>query len=60
MKINFDKINRETGAGIFRKSALLHYIKNNLDYLETHNKNYTLEQMNKINILVSIFDNIEE
>ena len=60
MKINFNKINESTGIGVFRDSSLLVYIQHSLDYLETHNKNYTKKQYHLINELKTIFENIEE
>ena len=60
MKINFDEINKNTGLGIFRESTLLNYIKSNLEYLESHNKNYTNKQYNIIEELKTIFKSIKE
>ena len=59
MKINFNKINYETDKNFKNEIEIIEYIKIILDYLETHNKNYTVEQMKKINNLISIFNNIE-
>lgn len=60
MKINFNKINESTGLGIFRESTLILYIKSQLNYLESHNKNYTKKQYIIIEELKEIFKNIEE
>lgn len=59
MKINFNKINKLTQIGVFRDSSLLVYIQHSLDYLESHNKNYTKKQYHLINELKTIFENIE-
>ena len=60
MKVNFNEININTGLGIFRMSTLLNYIKSNLEYLESHNKNYTKKQYNLIEELKTIFKSIKE
>ena len=66
MKIDFEKIKRYTGidytseyATEYRDESLLDYIKNSIDYLSTHNKNYNNTQYNKIMELKEIFDCIE-
>lgn len=60
MKINYNKINSETGLGIFNKSELLHYASRLVDELEAHNKNYTQKQYRQITDLKAIIDNITE
>lgn len=60
MKINYDKINYETRAGLTRKEAVLHYAQRLIEYLESHNKNYTKAQYEFICELKSIIDSIEE
>lgn len=60
MKINYNKINAETGRGIFDKNELLHYVSRVIDELESHNKNYTKKQYNQINELKIIIDSITE
>lgn len=59
MKINFEKINELTKIGVFRDSSLLVYIQHTLDYLESHNKNYTKKQYHLISELKTIIENIE-
>lgn len=60
MKINFDKINKNTRLGIFNKAELLHYLMATAEFLESHNKNYNKTQYEKIWELKEIFKNIEE
>lgn len=59
MKINYNVINEITGAGLMRPAAVLHYMRSLLDWLYTHNKNYTKEQYYKIEELKIILDNLE-
>lgn len=60
MKINYNEINAATGAGLFRPAAVLHYMRGVIDYLYTHNKNYTNTQYYLIENLKAIIDNMEE
>lgn len=60
MKINYKKINDETGAGIFNKNELLHYVSGLVNDLYTHNKNYTKKQYENITDLKSVIDSIIE
>ena len=60
MKINFDKLNKSTGLGIFNKAELLHYLMSTAEFLESHNKNYNKAQYEKIWELKEIFKSIEE
>lgn len=59
MTINYNRINELTGAGIMRPAATLLYMRNLLDYLYKHNKNYTKQQYYKIEELKIIVDNME-
>ena len=59
MKIDLDKINKNTRLGFINEKAILNYIINVIDYLYTHNKNYTLYQYYKIEDLKSIFEGIK-
>jgi hypothetical protein len=59
MKINFDKINRNTGLGMFREPELILDIKGKLEYLQSHNKNYTKKQYEIIQELKTIFECID-
>ena len=60
MKINFNRVNSETGLGVFNKDELLHYVSRIVDDLYTHNKNYTKKQYRQITDLKAIIDNITE
>lgn len=60
MKINYNKINSETGLGILNENELLHYASRIADELYTHNKNYTKKQYRQITDLRTIIDNITE
>jgi hypothetical protein len=60
MKVNYNKINSETGLGVFSESELLHYVSRLVDELEAHNKNYTKKQYRQITDLKAIIDNITE
>ena len=60
MKINLNKINKETRLGLLTKNEVLHYVRGVIDYLYTHNKNYTKTQYFKIEDLKSIIDSITE
>ena len=60
MKVNFNKINVETGRGITNKNELLHYVSRVIDELYNHNKNYTKKQYQQIEELKIIIDNITE
>ena len=59
MKIDFEKMNEQTGIQIFDLSSLIIYIQHSLNYLESHNKNYTKKQYHLIEELKTIFSNIE-
>jgi hypothetical protein len=60
MKINFNKINESTRLGLMTKAEILHYVDSTINYLYTHNKNYTKEQYYRIEDLKHIIDNITE
>ena len=60
MKIDFNKINKNTRLGLLNKNEILHYISGVIDYLYTHNKNYTKTQYYKIQDLKNIIDGITE
>ena len=50
MKINYNEINRRTRLGLMNKNEILHYISGAIDYLYTHNKNYTKNNIIKLKI----------
>ena len=60
MKFDFNKINIETQLGLFRDTSVITYLQSTLEYLITHNKNYTKTQYNYLLDIKSIIDNIKE
>lgn len=60
MKVNINKINESTRLGLMNKAEVLHYVRAVIEYLYTHNKNYTKEQYYRIEDLKNIIDNINE
>lgn len=60
MKIDLNKINKNTRLGLLNKNEVLHYVSGVIDYLYTHNKNYTKNQYYKIEDLKRIIDCITE
>ena len=60
MKININEINKRTRLGLLNKKEVLHYVSGAIDYLYTHNKNYTNEQYYRIEDLKNIIDCIKE
>lgn len=60
MKINYDTLNRATGGGYFRPSAVLLSAQKQIDFLYTHNKNLTRKQWEAIAELKEIIDSIKE
>ena len=60
MKIDFDKINYNTNLGLLNKEAILHYMTRAIEFLESHNKNYTKKQYELICDLYEIITNIKE
>ena len=57
-KINYENILNDTGIKFDDIYSLLYFLQNNIDYLFTHNKNYTKTQYNKIIDLKEIINNI--
>lgn len=60
MKINYNEINQKTRLGLMNAAEILHYMSGAIDYLYTHNKNYTKTQYYKIEDLKNIIDSIKE
>lgn len=60
MKINYNEINKKTRLGLLNANEILHYMSDVIDYLYTHNKNYTKTQYYKIEDLKNIIDSITE
>lgn len=63
MKIDFEKIKKWTDIDFtqdtLKETCLFNYIKDSLEYLKTHNKNYNQKQYWAIMELADIFDCIE-
>ena len=57
-KIDYKSIFDNTGINFDDIYDVLYFLQNNIDYLFTHNKNYTTEQYKKIIDLKEIIDNI--
>lgn len=63
MKMNFEKLKNNTGLdfkGEHKKENLIFYMQSILYNLKTHNKNYTKEQEDRINLIYDIFECIEQ
>lgn len=60
MKINYKKLNEATNGGYFRPTTVLMSARKYIEFLYTHNKNYTKSQWEAILDLKEIIDNIEE
>lgn len=59
--IDFDKLNYLTcGAGLTRPEAVWHYALEQIEYLNTHNKNLTKAQSAAVYNLKAIIDSIIE
>lgn len=60
MKIDYNKLNKATGGEYSRPSAVLLSAQKQIDFLYTHNKNYTRAQWDAVALLKEIIDNIHE
>lgn len=60
MNINFEKIEKETGCKFETEKDLRIYLSSLIDYLSSHNKNYTKEQHHKMQTIKDIFDCMED
>ena len=58
MTFNYEKLLKNTGCSFNNWDDLLYYLNNLLDYLTTHNKNYTKEQYNKIVLINDIIKSL--
>ena len=58
MNFNYEKLLKNTGCSFGSWDDLLYYLDNLLDYLTTHNKNYTKEQYNKIVLINDIIKSL--
>ena len=59
MKINFKKLEGETGLTGINENELILYMANLVEFLAIHNKNYNNSQYYKITLLNDIFKCIE-
>lgn len=59
MKIDYKKLN-ETGRGLLSPAAVLHYVRDKIEYLYTHNKNLTRTQWEAVIDLNEILDSIDD
>jgi esterase/lipase superfamily enzyme len=60
MILNYEKLLKETGCSFNSYDDILYYLNSLLDYLTTHNKNYTKEQYHKINLINDIIKCLED
>lgn len=58
--ITFDEDKLKRGFACIDTDDLLYTMKRDIEYLESHNKNYTKAQYNKIDTLKFIIDCFEE
>lgn len=59
MTINKNKLTENTGFNFESMEDLVYYISSSIEWLITHNKNYTKEQYNRICDLKDILDCID-
>ena len=59
LKLNKNKIFKETGIQEMENENYLFYVQEELDYLLYHNKNYTKKQYQILTDIKMIIDNIE-
>jgi len=59
MKVDYNKIKKNTGLDFESFSDLYFYVEHHIEYLMTHNKNYTKEQMSRIDDLHEIIESID-
>lgn len=60
LNIDYKKIQYETGLTFNNPEQAIYYMQTLIDYLCTHNKNYTKQQERRINDLRSILYSISE
>ena len=56
---DYKKILLETGIDLDDPQAILCLLQNHVEYLSTHNKNYTREQWRRILDIAAIVNNME-
>lgn len=59
MRVDYDKIKKNTGLEFESFSDLCYYVEKHIEYLMSHNKNYTKEQMSRIDDLHEIIESID-
>ena len=59
MIINYQEIFKNTGRVLNNEDDLLYLLNENIDYLFTHNKNYTKKQFEKIEEIKEIIKAIQ-
>jgi len=59
MRVDYNRIKKNTGLEFESFSDLYYYIEHHIGYLMTHNKNYTKEQMYKISDLYEITKSVD-
>lgn len=60
MKIDYNQLNKNTNGGFFRPETILMQAKKEIEFLYTHNKNYTKSQYEAIVELYEIINSIKE
>lgn len=60
MKIDYNKLSKATGNKYFSPSDILISAQKQIEFLYTHNKNFTLKQWAAIVELKEIIDSIKE
>ena len=59
LKIDNDKLLKNTGLSFETMEDMFFYIKSHIEWLESHNKNYNNNQYHRLLDLKDIFDCIE-
>lgn len=59
LKIDNNKLLKNTGLSFETMEDLFYYVSSNIEWLESHNKNYNKEQYRRISDLKDICDCIE-
>lgn len=59
MKINNEQLMKRRGLSFESETDMYYYIMHHLEYLMTHNKNYTKEQESRIDDLLEIMNAID-
>ena len=56
---DYEKISLETGINLDNPQSILYLLQSHVEYLLTHNKNYTREQWRRILDIAAIVNNME-